>query len=333
MGFFENELQKLVNKQSPISDASFGGRTCIGRLGVNNVKLEFVELGTHERYEGIKATVINRDKWRIDCNIFRFAEILGKNVTKHNINNNMPYVWERDNGIYEWYSYKPTAADYAVVANEVNSYLERFMEQQQQPMEEKAKNLYLLYSCNEWCEKSKAPLMLITSDKETLYAAIGGEILTGNMEYIGESGGKGFAEYKKDYLAGVDVLKELNYGFVNEMDETLLSVPETISEYHKAANEFLAADFRFDPADFDRAYNSDDVEEKMTVFCDCCIRAIRSRGEKIFVGDVIHDEEYDSCGWCGEPSDELYEVKFEKYRINNENAHNDELDEEHGEEI
>ena len=120
--------------------------------------------------------------------------------------------------------------------------------------------LYLLYSCNEWCELSKASLTLITSDKETLHAAIGGEILTGNMEYLGESGGKGFAEYKKDYLAGKDVLRELQYGFIKEMDNALLDEPDTVQDYYTAASEFLAADFHFDPAAFDKAYNSDDME-------------------------------------------------------------------------
>jgi len=120
--------------------------------------------------------------------------------------------------------------------------------------------LYLLYSCNVWCEKSKAPLLLVTSDKKTLYAAIGGEILTGNMEYLGESGGKGFAEYKKDYLAGEDVLKELQYGVIREIDNALLSKPDTVQDYYTAASEFLAADFHFDPAAFDKAYNSEDME-------------------------------------------------------------------------
>ena len=123
-------------------------------------------------------------------------------------------------------------------------------------------NLYLLYSCNEWCEKSKASLLLVTSDINTLHAAIGGEILVGNMEYMNESGGKGFAEYKKDYLAGKDVLRELQYGFIKEMDEALLSEPDTVQDYYTAASEFLAADFNFDPDMFDKAYNSEDIDRE-----------------------------------------------------------------------
>ena len=423
MGFFENELQKMFGTNSPITDARFVGRACMGRLGgTTNVKLQFVTLGTYEKYEGIEATVYNRNDGKIDSNVFRFADILGKNVSRNNYNNDLPYVWTNDRK-HEWYSYKPTAVDYAAVAKEVNNYLEVFLEQQrpqgkvkaekgqyemlhnngnkeplvtaaaingeirledwvisvpdyeypclvgmiteikplgspdhdtgnetddvyvnfadldysdkrvreierqcaklygkhtpfdelpldsvimapenliritgieldklsslvgsykaaedycnsvlaqhdtaaalnverlrENPRTQERRNLYLLHSCNEWCEKSKASLLLVTSDKETLYIAIGGEILTGNMEYDGESGGNGFANYKWDYLNHNVEMGKLNYGFVKEMDEALLSEPDTVPKYYMDASEFLDAYFEFDAATFDKAYNSD----------------------------------------------------------------------------
>jgi hypothetical protein len=121
-------------------------------------------------------------------------------------------------------------------------------------------NLHLLYSCDEWGSLSSASLRLVTSDDETLYAAIGGGILTGGMEYDGKTGGAGFAEYKKNYLDGNAVPGCLKYGFIKELDEALLSEPDTIPEYCAAAYEFPDAAFRFDPAEFDRAYGSDDTE-------------------------------------------------------------------------
>ena len=64
---------------------------------------------------------------------------------------------------------------------------------------------------------------------------------------------------------------------------------------------------------------------KKWILCEYCIEAIRSHGEKIFVGEMIsqdidYDEEkeewvseYDEpiikCDWCEEPSPELYECK------------------------
>lgn len=46
--------------------------------------------------------------------------------------------------------------------------------------------------------------------------------------------------------------------------------------------------------------------------CDKCIMAIRSRGEKILVGDLIYDydeseAENKPCEWCGEYGD-IYET-------------------------
>ena len=38
--------------------------------------------------------------------------------------------------------------------------------------------------------------------------------------------------------------------------------------------------------------------------------ALRSHGEKVFASPVYDDED-DTCEWCDEESDELYEVKFE----------------------
>ena len=43
--------------------------------------------------------------------------------------------------------------------------------------------------------------------------------------------------------------------------------------------------------------------------CSYCIMAIRSRGEKVFVGDVSYaDDEPLICGFCNEEFDELLEV-------------------------
>lgn len=67
------------------------------------------------------------------------------------------------------------------------------------------------------------------------------------------------------------------------------------------------------------------MNEEKWCLCDRCIDAIRSRGEKVAVGDMIsqdidYDEEKDEwfqiydedepilkCDWCGEVDCELYE--------------------------
>ena len=129
MAFFEDELKKIFGNSPVISDARFVGRSCIGRLGdTTNIKLEFVTLGTRDKYEGIKATVFNRNEGVIDVNVFRFSDILGMKPSKNNPSNIVdPRIWVYNN-MPEWYAFKPSAADYSIIAAPVNSYLEVFLD-------------------------------------------------------------------------------------------------------------------------------------------------------------------------------------------------------------
>jgi len=48
------------------------------------------------------------------------------------------------------------------------------------------------------------------------------------------------------------------------------------------------------------------------LICDGCIMAIRSRGEKIYVGDTVYMEDEElTCNWCDEPFDELFKVRLD----------------------
>ena len=52
---------------------------------------------------------------------------------------------------------------------------------------------------------------------------------------------------------------------------------------------------------------------EMIYLCEHCIGAIRSRGEKVFVGEMLSDFELDEgskCEWCEEEKTELYECHF-----------------------
>lgn len=64
-------------------------------------------------------------------------------------------------------------------------------------------------------------------------------------------------------------------------------------------------------------------EREITYLCKNCIDAIRSRGEKVFVGKLVDPYEFNEergyepedetemiCDWCEEPSWELYECVF-----------------------
>lgn len=52
---------------------------------------------------------------------------------------------------------------------------------------------------------------------------------------------------------------------------------------------------------------------EMIYLCEHCIGAIRSRGEKVFVGEEYSDfelEEDSKCEWCEENKTTLYECHF-----------------------
>ena len=132
MNFFEQELRKLFEGSEAITDPRFTGRVCTARLtDSTNVKLEFVTHDTHEKYEGIKATVFNRNEGEIDSTVFRFADILGKKAIPGNPylkNGVYPYIWSGGRDGYEWYAYKPTPRDFEMIADTVDSYLEMYQE-------------------------------------------------------------------------------------------------------------------------------------------------------------------------------------------------------------
>lgn len=80
-----------------------------------------------DRYEALKATVLNRAEGEVDTLLFRFADIWGsKAVSNPNFRDGIkPYIWTY-NDKSEWYVYRPTAADFKQLAGAVSAYLDVF---------------------------------------------------------------------------------------------------------------------------------------------------------------------------------------------------------------
>ncbi len=126
MNFFEQELRKIF----PQTEARFAGRNCYIRIDENlRAKISFRTDGTHEHYEGIEAAIINRTEGVVDRSFIRFKELLGVKQVRPDFKV-APYVW-LPMGVtgYEWYGYKPAAADYKTIAGAVNDYLDVYREQ------------------------------------------------------------------------------------------------------------------------------------------------------------------------------------------------------------
>lgn len=60
---------------------------------------------------------------------------------------------------------------------------------------------------------------------------------------------------------------------------------------------------------------SDGTVKTALVLCDRCIRAVKSRGEKIYVSDVDSNRSFSACMWCDAQDDELFEVEFEPFKL------------------
>ena len=132
MNFFESELQKIMRCGAPFSDPKYVGGACYGRLDENlRIKLQFVTQDTYQKYEGIKATVINKNDGPVDSTVLWFADILGrKQVANPNFRDGVnPYAWT-NNGKTVWYVYQPNQQDYERLCGAVSDYCGIFQSQE-----------------------------------------------------------------------------------------------------------------------------------------------------------------------------------------------------------
>ena len=131
MNFFEQELKKVMEGSKVLKDQRYTGRICYGVIDNDiRARVEFVTLGVHENYSGIKATLINRKEGNIDSMVIRFADLFGKKmVSNPNFKDGLvPHIWK--NGMdHEWYVYRPTEQDYKAMAGQLNEYLSVFQEE------------------------------------------------------------------------------------------------------------------------------------------------------------------------------------------------------------
>ena len=135
MNFFESELKQIMGNSSILKDQKYVGRMCYGVISEDlRARVEFVTLGVHDHYAGIKASIINRKEGVVDSMLLRFTDIWGKPKTPAFKEGIAPHIWSCD-GKYEWYGFHPQAADYQKIADSMENYLSVFqdMEMTQSP--------------------------------------------------------------------------------------------------------------------------------------------------------------------------------------------------------
>lgn len=126
MNFFEHELHKICDNCDEMQNKKYVGRACLGRLSDNlTARVEFVTQGTSDYYSALRISVINRNEGKVDASLLRFGDIFGlKQVNGGRLE---PHIWTYNN-THEWYGYKPTKAEYNMLTESLNDYVQCFTE-------------------------------------------------------------------------------------------------------------------------------------------------------------------------------------------------------------
>ena len=102
MNFYEKEMRNLFGNRELLQDAHFCGRTCLARLDEDlRVKLMFRTTAIAGQYDAIKLSIINRTDGVVDQQLFRFSDIIGKQI-RNGRDAIEPHIWEYD-GKPSWY--------------------------------------------------------------------------------------------------------------------------------------------------------------------------------------------------------------------------------------
>ena len=102
MNFYEKEMRNFFGNSELLQDAHFCGRTCLARLDEDlRVKLQLTTTGIIDQYDAIKLSIINRTDGVVDQQLFRFSDIIGKQL-RNGKDAIEPHIWEYD-GKPSWY--------------------------------------------------------------------------------------------------------------------------------------------------------------------------------------------------------------------------------------
>lgn len=128
MNFFEQELNKVLSNSSTIRNGKCVARAFFGEIGSDiRAKIEFVTLGTKDKYEGVKVTVLNRREGVIDSAVLRLKDVWGMQSANRMIREVEPYIWTY-NGVYEWYGFTPKKTDYEKLTVAIERYFSVFQD-------------------------------------------------------------------------------------------------------------------------------------------------------------------------------------------------------------
>ena len=75
MNFFQQQLKWILGNQPEFQDAKYVGRACfVPLVDGTRIKAELITRGTHEKYEALKLTAMNKAEGQIDATILEFKD-------------------------------------------------------------------------------------------------------------------------------------------------------------------------------------------------------------------------------------------------------------------
>ena len=144
--FFEQELWRLFGDGKIIGSPACSGRACLGTLGKDlRVRTHFVSTHISGEYDALQLTILNRTGGPVDTLVLRLEDLLGKKPVPGNPNFRegvVPHIWD-NYGKFEWYAYRPTAADYDTIRQAARQYLDVFRDRQQERVQDGPKLVYI----------------------------------------------------------------------------------------------------------------------------------------------------------------------------------------------
>lgn len=102
--------------------------------------------------------------------------------------------------------------------------------------------IYLLKACNKHKERSSARIIAAASDRHTLLVLIGGEILSGNMEYGGYTKERAYMKFCEDLQDGITAENNIDFGYVEVVDALSESDKNELKKRYESIKGFLEND-------------------------------------------------------------------------------------------
>ena len=132
MNYFTQELQRILCNCTAAEQVSYAGRSAYVRMDQDlRARIEFASMHISGHYDAIRASILNRVDGKVDIAVFHFSDLLGyKKTSNPNFSKGIiPYICD-DCGKPDWYVYRPTSADYKLIAENLDEYFQVFQTQQ-----------------------------------------------------------------------------------------------------------------------------------------------------------------------------------------------------------